>query len=80
MPFELNGKNLEMEIDMGAAVFLASEKTWSSKLSSLKTKVQNSEDPLVVVQGQGPSLFGRNLLQEVRAYRSTSIHIHAQKI
>ena len=87
-------KPLVMELDMGAAVSLVSEKTRSTQLNSpalqttslklqsypnrklqvlgyhtIKARVQNSEAvdlPLVVVQEQGPSLFGRNWLQEVK--------------
>ena len=102
---ELNGKTLVMELDMGAAVSLVSEKTWSTQLNSpalqttslklqsfpnrklqvlgyctIKAGVQNSEAvylPLVVVKVQGPSLFGRNWLQEVKLDWTEMAQVHS---
>ena len=90
---EINGKEIHMELDTGAAVLLVSEdtfnqhwpeldlqdsnarlKTYSGEcleiLGSVDVRVKYGEQqvtlPVVVVKGKGPSLFGRNWLEQVK--------------
>jgi len=64
VPVELNGIHLLMELDTGAEVLIISQETYNKHfketLVQLKYQNQNVTVPLLVVQGSGPSLFGRN--------------------
>jgi len=93
LELKLNGKQLNMELDTGAAVSLVSEQTYRSQLQgcllkpsevqlltycggpisvlgevevSVSYEQQQAHLPLVVVKGNGPSLFGRNWLHTIR--------------
>lgn len=95
IPVRLNDKNIEMELDTGAAISVISETTYKSlqlqnsaiiSPSDITLRTYLGEElpilgttdievtyenqtvslPLVIVKGEGASLFGRNWLQQIR--------------
>lgn len=95
VPVKINGQDLKMELDTGAAISVISESTFKSSglqesvtvsptnitlrtylgkelplLGTIDVEVSYEEQtkllPLVIVQGKGADLFGRNWLENIR--------------